>query len=657
MFTRFFKKNKPQPSGTPGQPSKAASSDLIAPQTAEQLLGTERRQILLDRIWEQTSVTKDSFQKLYREPIGRYAELVQEFPASETHHHSYLGGMLDHGLELVLYALRLRQSYLLPIGATPEDQAKYADIWTAGAAYGGLLHDTGKIISDIHVETEEGTWHPWHGALKKPYRFHYVKGRDYNLHNAAAGLLCLHILGAEVLDWLAKNPPLWSSLVYLLSGSYSEAGVLGEIVSKADRTSTALNIGANPEKALQAPPTSLQAHLLRGLRHLLKDEEQKLRLNMKGAAGWLTQDGLWLVSKVVADKLRSFLLSQGVDKVPSKNSSLFDELQSHRLIEPNASGQAIWKAKVIDGDWQQDFTFLRVQPSLIWGNEEYPPAFSGTVTPEATQTAQTAPVSDDSPRKPDTPTSTQTASQTPVASVSAPNTPLTAHTDNASHELQDDIDDVLSLFDNTAAPATPPTHAAKTGTAPALEPVVTDDSEDVIPFEPEAGQPLVASVASPPPATVSKSKPASQAAAPVASHGFNFHANMKPEELGQAFMSWLKDAINRKTLYINDSKAMIHIVDGKAFMITPAIFQRFSQQFPELDKINPEQGQPWRWVQKSFERLKLHEKMDNDLNIWKCSVRGPRKKANSVNGYMLQTQLLFDFQPTDNPFVAVLQEP
>ena len=31
--------------------------------------------------------------------------------------------MLDHGLEIVAYALKLRQSHLLPIGASPEDQA------------------------------------------------------------------------------------------------------------------------------------------------------------------------------------------------------------------------------------------------------------------------------------------------------------------------------------------------------------------------------------------------------------------------------------------------------------------------------------------------------------------------------------------------------
>lgn len=95
---------------------------FVLPKTAEELLGDERRQILMDNIWEQTSVSKESFSRLYYGPISRYAELVQQLPASENHHHSYLGGMLDHGLELILYALKLRQGYLLPIGVSPEDK-------------------------------------------------------------------------------------------------------------------------------------------------------------------------------------------------------------------------------------------------------------------------------------------------------------------------------------------------------------------------------------------------------------------------------------------------------------------------------------------------------------------------------------------------------
>lgn len=53
--------------------------------------------------------------------------------------------------------------------------------------YAALLHDISKITVDLHVEYADGaTWHPWHGPLRRPYRFRYRKGREYWLHGAAS---------------------------------------------------------------------------------------------------------------------------------------------------------------------------------------------------------------------------------------------------------------------------------------------------------------------------------------------------------------------------------------------------------------------------------------------------------------------------------------
>jgi integrating conjugative element relaxase (TIGR03760 family) len=161
--------------------------------------------------------------------MGRYAELVQLFPASESHHHAYPGGMLDHSLEIIAYALKLWQSHLLPAGTTPEDQAAQAEVWTTATAYAALLHDIGKIAVDLHVEYADGrVWHPWHGPLRKPYRFRYRKDREYRLHNAATGLLYNRLLDTQILDWLSSYPAPWSALIYVLAGQYEHAGVLGE---------------------------------------------------------------------------------------------------------------------------------------------------------------------------------------------------------------------------------------------------------------------------------------------------------------------------------------------------------------------------------------------------------------------------------------------
>ncbi len=425
MFSLFrHKKQKPPP-----PPTVSVAEGYLPIESAHTLLAAEHRRQLLDRIWQYTALSHAQFNQLYLQPIQRYAEQVQQLPASEAHHHAYLGGMLDHGLELVACSLKLRQSYLLPTGAAPEDQAAQTDAWSAGIAYGALLHDIGKIAVDLRVERQDGcVWHPWQGSLDQPYRFRYLKGRDYHLHGAAAGLLYTQILDRPILDWLSGFPSLWASLLYVLAGQYEHAGVLGELVIQADRVSTAQNIGGNPSKAQQAPIHALQHHLISGLRHLVQRE---LKLNQPGAAGWLTQDALWLVSKVVTDKLRAYLLSQSIEGIPSSNIAVFDELQSHGLVESTPEGKAIWSALVAQGDWRQSFTFLRLQPALIWGSEDRPEAFSGTVN---------VAVEDQSTNKPASPVSSEVVSPSSTQSPSQP--------DPLAMEDADYLGTLLDMFES-----------------------------------------------------------------------------------------------------------------------------------------------------------------------------------------------------------------
>jgi hypothetical protein len=67
-------------------------------------------------------------------------------------------------------------------------------------------------------------------------------------------------------------------------------------------------------------------------------------------------------------------------------------------------------------------------------------------------------------------------------------------------------------------------------------------------------------------------------------------------------------------------------VSGSVFLVTPGLFQRYVQEFPNIALGTDLEGEEWRWVQKQFEKLKVHRKRDDGLNIWVCQVQGPRKK-------------------------------
>ncbi|MBE2321159.1 TraI domain-containing protein, partial [Solirubrobacter sp. CPCC 204708] len=458
----------------------------------------------------------------------------------------------------VAYGLKLRQSHLLPIGASPEEQAAQAEAWTAAIAYAALLHDIGKVAVDLHVELADGsTWHPWHGPLRQPYRFRYRDDREYRLHSAATGLLYRQLLDRDLLDWLSGYPSLWAPLLYVLAGQYEHAGIVGELVVQADRASVAQELGGDPARAMAAPKHSLQRKLVNGLRYLLKAE---LKLNQPEASdGWLTEDALWLVSKTVSDKLRAHLLSQGVDGIPANNTAVFNVLQDHGMLQPTSDGKAIWRATVTSSTgWSHSFTLLRLAPALIWEGGERPAPFAGTVAidpalsdkevnappPLATADAKTALASQEVPPW-------EEAQSTAPAPLPKP------------HAVPDAMEDMLALVGMGDVPATPMNTEAASSEAPVARHEVPATTRD-------------AALPSSPVPT-----PASSATRPSGEH----------------FMSWLRQGIATRRLIINDAKALVHSVSDTAFLVSPGVFQRYAQEHPQIGTLaKQENQQDWQWM-------------------------------------------------------------
>lgn len=599
MLSLFKRKRVPSTAGAPPTLTSPAEpgKGLMRPESAASLLATPRRQKLLEHIWQRTSLSRRQFATLYLAPLERYAELVQQFPASESHHHAYPGGMLDHGLEIVAYALKLRQSHLLPAGATPEAQAAQAEAWTAGTAYAALLHDIGKIAVDLHVEYADGTvWHPWHGPLQRSYRFRYCKDREYRLHGAATSLLYARVLDAAIFDWLSGYPDLWAALLYILAGQYEHAGTLGELIVQADQASVAQELGGDPSKALAAPRHALQRKLLDGLRYLLREE---FKLNQPQASdGWLTQDALWLVSKTVSDKLRAHLLAQGIDGIPFSNTAVFNVLQDHGIAQPTPEGKAIWKATITsDAGWSHTFTLLRLSPSLIWEGNERPAPFAGTVAVVQEDGEPTIPA------------------PSPAAADSAASEPLPAQL------AGDGVEALLDLLGTSdIAPAAP---------APVIE--LSRPDRENLPFQYDESRAQV---------DLNALEPATP--------------GLKGTPSGEHFVAWLRRRIEERKLIINDAKALVHTVMDTVYLVSPGVFQRYVQEHPETAVLaKQDQLADWQWVQKRFEKLQLHRKQQSGLNIWTCAVTGPRK-SRRLHGYLLEDpRVLFIDLPPNNPYLSL----
>jgi len=360
-----------------------SSNALLAPHCAT-----------ISRIEELAGVPATYFKEYYLAPLHHYARFVQQLPASEVHHHAYPGGLLSHTLEVINTALSLRQGYLLPPGAAVEALVHLKDVWTYAVFTAALCHDLAKPAVDQTVSLYDvdgqsiGRWDPWRGDLDgnadtQWYGVEFVRNRSYRLHEKASLLLVHRIIPATGLAWLASDRQAFAAWCGCISGDTSQADVLGEIISLADRQSVGHSLGADlGPKAATSQVVPLHEKLLMALRQLI--EENTLPLNRNGAAGFRTGNNLWLVSKRTVDSMRLYLNQSGHSGIPTENQRLFDVLQEHQVLEVNQD-RAIWRMTVQGDGWSHELTLICIPLIKIWSNTEaWPAEFTGSVTVQRT---------------------------------------------------------------------------------------------------------------------------------------------------------------------------------------------------------------------------------------------------------------------------------
>ncbi|HET9642263.1 MAG TPA: MobH family relaxase, partial [Burkholderiaceae bacterium] len=426
---RFDSQTVIEPRTAPLDPPALKAQDLLQSTRpnwfkvlpAKDLLQLVDAQASLEHMYRSSRLTRSAWERDLLPSLQRYAEFVQMLPASEAHHHAHVGGLLAHTLEMVLAALRWRVGRLLPHGAAAETLDAKRDHWTYAVFYGALLHDIGKVLTDLRVQwtaarsTESLPWSPMSGSLvdlgaaEYHVAFTPKAKREYAAHARLGVMLLRHVAAPSALAFMGHDRQALQALTAYLSGEDRD-GPIAEIVSRADRASTrhALAHGSRARFAT-ATARPLIELLMEALKDLLRIGG-KLPLNRNGAAGWVYDDSVWFVAKRVADEVREHLKQQAPDEgVPgeSKNDRLFDTWQEYGAVLTNpATEQAIWYVMVHGedgGGYSNRLTVLRFPLSKIWGDPTlYPAPMSGRieVLPGRDQEAPVAPVSEAEPAPP-----------------------------------------------------------------------------------------------------------------------------------------------------------------------------------------------------------------------------------------------------------------
>ena len=373
MLSTIFKR-KPSRTSEEPVPTKYALA-----KTGKELLESPERSALIRKIKRLFSITEDVWANHYLFAIEQFAELVQEVPASEIHHHSKEGGLIDHTLEALHAGIRIAQGYVLPPNSEPEHIAASSDRWRFGAFIAILSHDIGKVVTDIEVVYRDRGgefqhWHPWYGSIPKDSEYSYRYKKRINnskiaksLHEKAAMSLLPRLLTKKAAQWIFEDTELLAQLFSTVTHSTFGGQAIAEIVRTADSASVAKNLGADTGvKTEHSNSIPLHEKLIVSLRKLINDGD--LKRNKPGAAVWVTDTDTWVVSKATMEAVRVQLLNEGHKGIPQNVVRLFEVLKDHELLIPNSEGESVWTAEINDfaKNWQQKLTFLRFKNETIW---------------------------------------------------------------------------------------------------------------------------------------------------------------------------------------------------------------------------------------------------------------------------------------------------
>jgi integrating conjugative element relaxase (TIGR03760 family) len=226
---------------TPDAPPTIKSIELslppgyFLPMTASELLASTRRQQWLQSLWDYSSLPKEMYRQYYLVPLEHCVTLMQQFPLKESGLYARPGGMADYMLETVSYAARLSKSYMLPVGAPPEEQAAQSAAWNAVVVYAAMLPSL-EYLCHLHVELENGKrWFPLLDAPPELYRFRFEPEPSPERLQSFGAMLAWKIIPPEAINWLSSWPEAIKTLSTYLTGFRAQSGVVNAIVSEAIR--------------------------------------------------------------------------------------------------------------------------------------------------------------------------------------------------------------------------------------------------------------------------------------------------------------------------------------------------------------------------------------------------------------------------------------
>ena len=221
-----------------------------------------RHSELINRLYMSSGLSQEDFDRLILPVVERLAGYMQLLPASQDHHHAFVGGLFQHSLEVSVVAARLTKGHSFGVGLTGGSRIKARKRWPVACVLSALQHDLGKVLHDVHViSSSSNKWNPFEESLhafamrEDSYRVVWNRDRIHKRHEQASISLVGHIMGRELQSWLwTGDENIYPAMINCISGfGDSEFPVITEIVSSADKESVKTAY-SRPKKPDQIQP-------------------------------------------------------------------------------------------------------------------------------------------------------------------------------------------------------------------------------------------------------------------------------------------------------------------------------------------------------------------------------------------------------------------
>lgn len=279
-----------------------------------------------------------NFDTLFRQVVVNYIRYVHLLPASENHHHSDVGGLARHSLEVALNSLRKSQQQVLPaIGHLDEEQARKPR-WQYAAWVCGLLHDAGKILFDMRVyDVDTGKdWNPylsdlltWAGENNvSRYRVTWRPEHRHKKHENLTVQVLEWVLTPEAKAYLMDNTDeLPIAINHALAHYGSQDGYLQSCLRMADSASTEKDIRTQWHEMIGKRRYPLESAIVAAMRRLRDNWE----VNKPKGHVWIIGEEVFLSWPKSIQLIVQRLQDDKVD-VPVNPTRILEILEERNLV-------------------------------------------------------------------------------------------------------------------------------------------------------------------------------------------------------------------------------------------------------------------------------------------------------------------------------------